>query len=255
MIEFVTSHKKLEGNRMKKRLTAVDERSSWWTGDSRAAFMRKAKNFHALKSTVEKEIAYQANNMTTVHPREVKIVSKYVSFIALTLVSLLLLSSCRVVGDFIGLKDRDRRTRGLFVAEGTLTDIRMEEILTAIKDKDSNAIKLLFSKKAISESDNLDDGIKYLFDYIKGNIDSYEQTHWDSDESREYGKKTLMIRFSVKISTDEDEYDLFVADFSTDTINPDNEGVYMMKIIRMADKADQPPWIDILCAGIYRPDK
>ncbi len=60
-----------------------------------------------------------------------------------------------------------------------------------------------------------------------------------------------MIRFSVTISTDKDDYLLFVIDYNTDTINPDNEGVYMMQIMKLADRNNQPSWQERLCAGIY----
>ena len=180
--------------------------------------------------------------------------NKQIILIFLGLISILLLSSCRVIGDYTGLLNSDDKKTGIFVAEETFTDIRMEQILSAINDKDSDAIKLLFSKKAIKESNNIDDGIEYLFNYIKGNIDSWKKDGWDSSESIRFGKKTLMIRFSVIISTDEDEYDLFVADYSTDTINPDNEGVYMMQITRKADRNKQESWQKTLCAGIYRPE-
>ena len=140
------------------------------------------------------------------------------------------------------------------MSEGRRHNARVEQILTAIKDKDSKAIKSLFSKKALIEANDFDDGIDYFFDFIQGDIDSWEKHGWAYDGSIKSGKKSMIIRLGVTISTDKDDYALSVIDYNMDTTNPDNEGVYMLHITRMADMAKKPSWQDGLHAGIYRPE-
>jgi hypothetical protein len=165
----------------------------------------------------------------------------------LLLVSLLLLSSC----DKIGINDR--RAGGLLViGEGRKADARTEQIVSAIKNKDREALKLLFSRKALDEADDLDNRIDYLFELIQGDIDSWERDDgWSSDGSIEYGKKSLMIRFGFAVETDKDVYQFYVIDYNTDTINPDNQGVYMLELIEFADIENVGPWQDRMRAGIY----
>jgi len=61
-----------------------------------------------------------------------------------------------------------------------------------------------------------------------------------------------MLRFPILVNTDQDEYILFIIDYNTDTINPENEGVYMLEIIRAADENldSLPSWQERMRAGI-----
>jgi hypothetical protein len=174
--------------------------------------------------------------------------NKRIVLILLVLVSLLLFGSCDENEDVSG------RVREIIVSEPKKADARMEQIISVIKDKDREALKSLFSKKALEEANDFDNGIDYLFDFLQGDIDSWERDGWASDESIRSGKKSLMIRFSIIINTDKDDYLLFVIDYNTDTINPDNEGVYMLQIMKLVDRNDQPSWQERLCAGIYKPE-
>jgi hypothetical protein len=162
----------------------------------------------------------------------------------LVLASLLLLSSCDGIAGGNGVG-------GIHVSEDKKADVLMEQIISAIKDEDSETIKSLFSKKAIDEANDFDNGITDLFDFIQGNIDAWERDGWSSDESIEYGKKSLMIRFSIIVNTDKEDYMLFVIDYNSDTIDPDNEGVYMLEIIKLADRKNLESWQDRMRAGIY----
>jgi hypothetical protein len=64
--------------------------------------------------------------------------SKRIILMLLILVSLLLFSSCG-------------RNKG---SEDERADARMEQIVSTIKDKDNEALKSLFSKKALDEADD-----------------------------------------------------------------------------------------------------
>ena len=139
----------------------------------------------------------------------------------------------------------------IFVTEEKRVDARMEQIISAIKDKDRETIKTLFSKRALNEVSDFASEIAYLFDFIQGDIESWERYSWASDGEIDHGKKTLMIRFGINIKTNEDDYRIYVMDYNMDTINPDNEGVYMMEVSRTSYKGTYLGWQERMSAGIY----
>jgi len=108
----------------------------------------------------------------------------------------------------------------------------------------------LFSDKVIEESDDFDGEITVLFDFIHGDIVSWEREGWASDESIEHGKKSLMIRFAINVNTDKEGYRFFVIDYNTDTINPDNEGVYMLEVSKSSYDGEWDSWQNRMRAGI-----
>ena len=145
-------------------------------------------------------------------------VNKKIKLMLLILVSLLFISSC--FGN-----------RGaILVDENRRTDNRMEEIGSAIKDKDKEALKSLFSKKALNEVNDFDNELDYFFDFIQGDVESWKRDSISSSTSYESGKTTNMIRFGFRLVTDVDKYDFFIIDYNIDTINPYNEGVYMIQL-------------------------
>lgn len=138
----------------------------------------------------------------------------------------------------------------MLVSEEIKANARMEQIISAIKEKDAEALKSLFSKKALDEDDDFDNEIKDLFDLLKGDIISYERDGWSSEESITKGKISLMVRFPINVNTDENAYRFYVIDYNTDTIDPDNEGVYMLEV-RLADSKNVGSWQERMRAGIY----
>lgn len=151
---------------------------------------------------------------------------------------LLLLSSC------------DKGNGGITMSEEKRADARMEQIISAIKEKDKEALKSLFSKKALDEANDFESDVDYLFKFLQGNIDTWERDGIAGSESIDHGKKSLMIRFAINVKTDKDVYRFFVIDYNTDTINPDNEGVYMLEV-RLADSPNTGSWQERMRAGIY----
>ncbi len=131
------------------------------------------------------------------------------------------------------------------------TDARMEQIIDAIKNKDTEMLKSLFSQKALAEADDFDSEADSLFGIIQGNVESGERDGISSDITIEHGKKTVMARFGLDIKTDKDTYHFYVIDYITDTIDPDNEGVYMLELIEYTDQSDLQAWQNRMRAGIY----
>lgn len=162
-------------------------------------------------------------------------------FILLMFVNVILLSSCSKGGHrFIIFDDSDKKA-----------DARLEDILDALKDGDKDALKAMFSKKALSDADDIDGQIDYLFDFFQGSVESWENTGNSGDESIKNGKKSSMLRTFYTVKTDKDEYKFFLIDYPIDTINPDNEGLYTLRVV---DRFTQfTKWPDMQIAGIYKP--
>ena len=132
-------------------------------------------------------------------------------------------------------------------------DERMEQIISAVKNNDREALRSVFSKKALKEADNFEDGIDYLFNFLQGDISSWERDGLSCSESISYGKKSKLLRFGFTVKTDIDNYLLFVMDYNVDTINADNEGVYTLEITRLADRDNiKRSWQERLVAGIHK---
>lgn len=131
----------------------------------------------------------------------------------------------------------------------------MEQVIEAIKKYDKDAIKSIFSKQAINETKNMDNGMNYLFDLIKGNIKSWKNETWASEKKVEGVKKSVEIDSWYIVTTDEGVYKFFLLDYATDTINPDNEGLYSLRAIKAEDEETQFTYMEhIRIPGIYIPN-
>jgi hypothetical protein len=53
------------------------------------------------------------------------------------------------------------------------------------------------------------------------------------------------------LKTDKDVYEFFVIDYNVDTINTDNQGVYMLELINNYGERELESWQDRMRAGIY----
>lgn len=144
--------------------------------------------------------------------------------------------------------------RIVYVGEEKAAKARMKEILAAIKDKDKEAMKALFSKKALDEANDFDEGVDYLFDFFQGDVQSWEIDAWSSGESIERGKKSIMLRTWYIVTTDKEKYMFFVIDYIKDTMNPDNAGLYTLRVIKAEDEETEfGYWQDMCIPGIYKP--
>jgi outer membrane scaffolding protein for murein synthesis (MipA/OmpV family) len=56
------------------------------------------------------------------------------------------------------------------------------------------------------------------------------------------------------VVTDKEKYMFFVIDYTKDTINLDNTGLYTLRVIKAVDKETQfTYWQDMGISGIYKP--
>lgn len=143
-----------------------------------------------------------------------------------------------------------KANNGLFTSDEQLADERMEQIVSAIRANDKEALKSLFSQKSIEACADWDDEVNALFDFLQGDISSWERVSCPSNESVEYGKRTLMILPKFEVVTDVEEYRFYLIDYAIDTIDPDNEGVYMLEVCKLSYNGEWESWMDRMRAGI-----
>ena len=174
---------------------------------------------------------------------EVLSINKKIALIMFGLISILVFCSCNEIERI--------KEGGTSLTEDKQADLRMEQIVSALKEKDKEVLKSLFSKRAIDETEDFDNDVVYLFELVQGDVSSWERDGKSSDGLYEHGKKSLTLRFAFNYTTDEESYRFFVIDNYIDTIDPDNQGLYMLELIKFVDQKDLEAWQDRIRAGIY----
>ena len=124
-----------------------------------------------------------------------------------------------------------------FKTDEDLADDRMEQLFDAIKQQDKDAVKAMFSKKAISEADDIDIQADLLLSFVQG-----EALSWNRDESPcvsesvQYGYRTRQLIIWYTLYTDKQNYLILFVDYPIDTIDPENAGLYSMRILKAEDE-------------------
>lgn len=158
------------------------------------------------------------------------------------LLSMLLFSSCSILGG-------NSRYR-LLVSQEQMEAERTDQIISAIQNKDQKSLYDLFSPKAVADADALDEEIPAMFDYIQGEIVSWERESGTAEMSIQYGKRTQLLHYSIHIYTDQEAYSLSVFDYSVDTIYPENEGLYQIEIYKQSYSGTWKPVTERMHGGI-----
>jgi hypothetical protein len=172
----------------------------------------------------------------------------------LSLLAAVLLVSSTTACSFIQ-EGGDMILRSVFRTEHDIEADRLKAVLTAIEQKDGDALKSEFSKKALSEAEDIDGGIEYLFELVQGDIVSWEEESLLSSDSLRYGKVKKNYKVWFVLSTTKDTYIFFFSDYYKDTINPDNQGMYALRAFREADAATQEgDSVTMNIPGVYRPE-
>lgn len=127
---------------------------------------------------------------------------------------------------------------------GWKTDKELEEetlnnLTTAIINRDSEALKGLFSKKSMEEDPDFDENMEKLFDFFQGEITSYSYLGGEVSGVKNYGcyeEKYYRPRYTI--ITTKDEYQLDIEEIAVDIYDPDNVGIRSFYIIRTEDIID-----------------
>ncbi len=134
----------------------------------------------------------------------------------------------------------------MFSSARSIAEKRFEDIIEALSNNDKDAIKAMFSANALSKADNFDEELDNLFDYVHGEIESWESDGGlSSPEEWNKGEHKKEIISGYLFSTDEADYEVVVYDFIDDTTDPDNIGLYSLCIVN-SEENEEP---DFLFAG------
>lgn len=161
---------------------------------------------------------------------------------------LIFLGSCSLGGSRVEMLNRDN--------DGEKADARLEQTIEAIKGKDKDSLKMMFSEQALNEAEDLDERTEYLFDFVQGDIESWETiVHGATTESIDHSSEIKKSSSWYYVNTDEQKYLFFFLEYITDTDYPENVGLYMLQVIKAEDKDAQfdgggPA---TRCAGVYKP--
>ena len=131
-------------------------------------------------------------------------------------------------------------------------DYRFEKVIEALEKKDKEALKAVFSKKALLDADDFERRIDYLFDFFGGTVESWEKTGHGGGSSSGGGKIEYWDLF-YEVITKKDVYSFYMLIYPVDERNSDNVGLYALRIVKKEDEDTQMFKKDISKAGIYVP--
>jgi len=116
-------------------------------------------------------------------------------------------------------------------------------------------LKAMFSKLALEKAKDIDGRMEYLFNFFQGKVMAWEQDGGPIvDETDEDGHITKEFKSFFSVNTDKQKYLFFILDYTENTINPDNVGLYALRVIKAENEETQfVSWQKMKIAGIYRP--
>ncbi len=170
------------------------------------------------------------------------------SIVFLLIASMLFLCSCSLGEARIQMLNKDN--------DEAKADARLEQIIKAVKNKDKDSLRVMFSKQALNEAEDLDGRMDYLFNFVQGNIESWKTiVHGATNESIDHGSRIKGSSSWYYVNTDKEKYLFFFKECIIDTDHPENVGVYMIQVIKAEDRETQfdGGGSKTGCAGIYKP--
>src|SRR5690242_19766461 len=126
------------------------------------------------------------------------IVSKF-KFILLLIIMMCFLSSCSLGELRTEMLNRD--------SDETKANARLAQVIEAIKNKDKDTVKSLFSKQSLSEAVDFDSSIDDLFIFFQGKVDSWKKSSGPTVfESNDFGHTIKEVSSYYFVDTDKQKY-------------------------------------------------
>ena len=152
-------------------------------------------------------------------------------------------------------KDKMINSRLSELNESTkIKDKRSREVFEALKNKDKEGLKKLFSVSALKEAENIDGSIDYVMNLFDGEITSVKGGEGYSSETSSDGVHVSEETYDYTITTDKGDYFLFLLYIGSDSFNKENEGLYMLQLIKEEDSEKECDYGRVIrCPGIYVP--
>lgn len=114
---------------------------------------------------------------------------------------------------------------------------RVEDILEAIKNKDKDALRSMFSEKALREAVDFDGSVEKLFSALEGEADSWEMKDGGGSSSSEDGDVTKMLSSYCYVTWDGERYFFLMDDYTVNSQEPNNLGLSLLLVVREEDES------------------
>jgi hypothetical protein len=166
-----------------------------------------------------------------------------------------LLSSCSLIAGVPGTISDD---------SGQTANVVMGHIADAVNHHDAAALKELFSQRAREKAAGLDSGLAYFLSIFPSGITTWKsEGPPGSSEDDDYGKQAVELFAFYKVSAGGKEYDLYLGDFTVNSKDPNNVGIYSLGVApyttntRTASGNPKPlfAWEHTGQPGVYVPKK
>ena len=131
-----------------------------------------------------------------------------------------------------------------------LAEKRCEDIVAALENKDSSAIKAIFSEQALEEIENIDASIMQAINYYDENLISLSGTT-STEENISGRNKRTTIKADYTVETNDGTYILFFVE-KLNSENAEEEGLYLFQLAKESDVEKVQGKLD---AGIYIPEE
>lgn len=116
---------------------------------------------------------------------------------------------------------------------------KLEKMVMYIANKDTDSIKSLFSERVLNESTDFDDKLTELFEFVEGEVISWEASSGPTVfEARDSGKTTREVDSYYYVTTDVNKYFIIINDFQIDEVNASNQGINMFLVVLSDDRLE-----------------
>lgn len=120
-----------------------------------------------------------------------------------------------------------------FKTDDQIVDDIFNPLISAINARDKDAIKNLFSYKAVLDDATFDDDLQGLLDYCQGQLAVYSSSSLGSSEQKNGDYKRKTIQKNYEIESDNAKFRVYVYVVATDTSKPEEVGLWSFYIIKV----------------------
>lgn len=108
-------------------------------------------------------------------------------------------------------------------------------LVDALKQKDKNSVRKLFSQNAISDAKDFEGQLDDLFEYVSGEINSVTEPHSSESASAHYGHVVRKLYGTFRISTNNTTYTVDYCKCIKDTDDRKNVGLVSLRVYTSKD--------------------
>ena len=109
----------------------------------------------------------------------------------------------------------------------------LEQIITAVLEKDEDALKHIFSQQVCEDEENhMDESIAELMDFFQGEVLEIDDSAGvGTEEEFEHGRRKIEINSAFGVTTSEREYDIAIKQCTENSLEPSGVGVSSFYIV------------------------